>query len=69
MVLESKFYASIFRKFARRLQYSHRFIDSRLNATVEESVVRLEVQLPFAAMAFRGKIEQTMKGELEKILG
>lgn len=36
--------------------------------TVEEDNAILEGQLPFAAMAFRGKIEQGIKAELEKAL-
>ncbi len=36
--------------------------------TVEENVARLEGQLPFAAVAFRGKIEQGITSELEREL-
>ena len=36
--------------------------------TVEEEVATLEGQLPFAAMAFKGKIEQGIRAELEKAL-
>ena len=36
--------------------------------TVEDDVVRLNGQLPFAAMAFRGKIEQSISSELEREL-
>src|SRR5687768_7030796 len=36
--------------------------------TVEEKVAVLEGQLPFAAFAFKGKIEQDIKGALEKAL-
>ena len=36
--------------------------------TVEDDVVRLEGQLPFAAVAFRGKIEQSIHSELERAL-
>lgn len=36
--------------------------------TVEEATAVLEGQLPFAAMAFKGKIEQSIKAELEKAL-
>lgn len=36
--------------------------------TVEDKVAVLEGQLPFAALAFRGKIEQGIKSELEKAL-
>jgi hypothetical protein len=36
---------------------------------VEESHVRVEGTLPLAAVLFRGQIEQTIRGELVKILG
>lgn len=36
--------------------------------TVEEQNAVLDGQLPFAALAFRGKIEQGIKSELEKAL-
>jgi hypothetical protein len=36
---------------------------------VEEAHVRVEGTLPFAAALFRGQIEQTIRGELVKILG
>jgi len=36
--------------------------------TVEEERAVLDGQLPFAAVAFRGKIEQGIKAELEKAL-
>ncbi|MCA9120569.1 MAG: polyhydroxyalkanoic acid system family protein [Planctomycetaceae bacterium] len=36
--------------------------------TVEDQIAVLEGQLPFAAVAFRGKIEQGIKAELEKAL-
>ncbi len=36
--------------------------------TVEENLARVEGQLPFAAVAFRGKIEQSIAQELEKEL-
>ncbi len=36
--------------------------------TVEDKIAVLEGQLPFAAVAFRGKIEQGIKAELEKAL-
>jgi hypothetical protein len=38
------------------------------NATVEENDVRLDAQIPFAAMMFKGKIEQTMREQMAKIL-
>jgi hypothetical protein len=36
--------------------------------TVEDEFVRLEVTLPFAAIAFKGKIEQSFAGEIKKAL-
>ena len=36
--------------------------------TVEEEVARLDGQLPFAAVAFKGKIQQGIAGELERAL-
>lgn len=36
---------------------------------VEEAHVRVEGTLPLAASLFRGQIEQTIRGELVKILG
>lgn len=36
--------------------------------TVEEDVAKLDGQLPFAAVAFRGKIEKGIAGELERAL-
>lgn len=36
--------------------------------TVEPGEVKLNGQLPFAAMMFKGKIEQTVREELEKLL-
>ena len=36
---------------------------------VEETIARNDVQVPFAALAFRGTIEQRLKAELEKALG
>lgn len=36
---------------------------------VEESHVRVEGTLPLAAALFRGQIEQTIRGQLAKILG
>ncbi len=35
---------------------------------VEEQIARLTGQLPFAALAFRGKIEQSFASELKKAL-
>lgn len=36
--------------------------------TVEETLARLEAQLPFAALAFKGKIEQSFASEVKKAL-
>ena len=36
---------------------------------VEDDEVRVEGQLPLAAAFFRGKIEQTIRGELRSVLG
>jgi hypothetical protein len=36
--------------------------------TVEDQVARLSGNLPFAALAFRGKIEQSIVGELRREL-
>lgn len=36
--------------------------------TVEDDVARMDGQLPFAAVAFRGKIEQSIGAELKKAL-
>ncbi len=36
--------------------------------TVEPGEVKVNSVLPFAAMMFKGKIEQTMREELEKLL-
>ena len=36
---------------------------------VEETLARNEVQVPFAALVFRGTIEQRLRAELEKALG
>ncbi len=36
---------------------------------VEDDRVRVDGRLPFAAVAFRGQIEQTLRAELERALG
>ena len=36
--------------------------------TVEDEIARLSGNLPFAALAFRGKIEQSIMGELRREL-
>lgn len=38
------------------------------NLTVEDELVRLSGKLPLAAVAFRGKIEQSIVGELRRKL-
>jgi hypothetical protein len=38
------------------------------DVTVEPNEVKLHGVLPFAAMMFKGKIEQTVREELEKLL-
>jgi hypothetical protein len=38
------------------------------NMTVEENEVRLDGQIPFAAMMFKGKIEQALRDQLTKTL-
>ena len=35
---------------------------------VQEDVIQMTGKLPIAAMAFRGKIEQSIRSELEKLL-
>ena len=36
--------------------------------TVEEQLAKLDAQLPFAALAFKGKIEQSFASEIKKAL-
>lgn len=38
------------------------------NVTVEENEVRLDGQIPFAAMMFKGKIEQSLREQMTKVL-
>ena len=38
------------------------------NMTVEENEVRLDGQIPFAAMMFKGKIEQALREQMTKTL-
>ena len=38
------------------------------NLTVEDDVARVDGQLPFAAVAFRGKIQDSIREELEREL-
>jgi len=42
--------------------------DIKGTLTVEDRLARLEGKLPFAALAFRGKIEKTIASELEREL-
>ena len=58
-------------------QWSENRLDFGLSATglpvqgtlvVEENAVHVAGPLPFAALLFRGKIEQTIRQELEKLL-
>lgn len=53
-----------------RLEYS--FSTNGFNIkgdmTVEPNEVKVNGSLPFAAMMFKGQIEQTVKSELEKLL-
>ena len=39
------------------------------NLAVEPGDVKLTANIPFAAMMFKGKIEQTVREELTKVLG
>ena len=43
-------------------------IDIKGTLHVEEEIVKLDGQIPFTAMMFKGKIEQSIRGELEKVL-
>ncbi len=38
------------------------------NMTVEDQEVRLDGQIPFAAMMFKGKIEQALREQMTKVL-
>jgi hypothetical protein len=38
------------------------------NVTVDENEVRVESQIPFAAMMFKGKIEQALREQFTKVL-
>jgi hypothetical protein len=38
------------------------------NLTVEDAKAKLDAQIPFAALAFKGKIEQSFAGEIKKAL-
>ncbi len=60
-----------------RGQWSENRLDFSFSATglpvqgtlvVEDSAVQVSGPLPFAALLFRGKIEQTIRQELEKLL-
>jgi len=52
------------------LTFSFRTYGFDIKGTVEiaEDTVRLSGELPFAAMMFRGRIEQTIREELERVL-
>jgi hypothetical protein len=53
-----------------RLDYSFTTFSFNIKGevTVEPELVKLNGSLPFAAMMFKGKIEQTVREELAKIL-
>lgn len=52
------------------LSYSFAVLGLRIQGSllVMHEFARVEAQIPFAAMAFRGRIEQEMRSELVKIL-
>lgn len=54
-----------------RLNYSFRTFGMTVRGAVEvqESQVALNADLPFAAMMFKGKIEQEIRITLERVLG
>ncbi|MCE9552463.1 MAG: polyhydroxyalkanoic acid system family protein [Planctomycetes bacterium] len=54
-----------------RLNYSFRTFGMTVRGAVEvqEQHVSLHADLPFAAMMFKGKIEQEIRGTLERVLG
>jgi hypothetical protein len=41
----------------------------KATATAEENQVKLDAELPFAAMMFKGKIEQEVRETLTRVLG
>src|ERR1700684_3105240 len=43
--------------------------DIQGDAKIEPQAIQLNVTLPFTAMMFKGKIEQTLRDELTKLLG
>jgi Putative polyhydroxyalkanoic acid system protein (PHA_gran_rgn) len=43
--------------------------DIQGEAIVEQQAVQLNLTLPFAAMMFKSKIEQTMRDEIARVLG
>jgi hypothetical protein len=53
-----------------RLEYSFSTYGFNIKGdlTVEPGEVKVNGSLPFAAMMFKGKIEQTVREELEKVL-
>lgn len=54
-----------------RLDYSFKTFGLRVRGAVEvhEQQVALNAELPLAAVMFKGKIEQEIRGTLEKVLG
>lgn len=52
------------------LNFSFSTFGFSIKGTIEalEEAVKLEGSLPFAAIAFRGKIEQSIREQLEKVL-
>lgn len=54
-----------------RLDYSFRTFGLTVRGAVEvhEQQVSLNADLPFAAMMFKGKIEQEIRSSLERVLG
>jgi len=53
-----------------KLQFSFRTMGMNFKGalTVEEDVINVEGELPFAAMMFKGKIEEGFRGELTKLI-
>lgn len=53
-----------------KLQFSFRTMGMNFKGalTVEEDAVNVQGELPFAAMMFKGKIEEGFRGELTKLL-
>jgi hypothetical protein len=53
------------------LRFAFTAVSLKIQGTLEvvEQEVRVVGNLPFAALLFRGQIEETMRTELEKLLG